>query len=342
MKKVNHGALRRGGRLATSGGGNGRKDKGVGRGSGNGPDDESVGRIGLGGAGKGIGGSGVVGNTRAAADEGVSFAGAGADADVAVAGAVRGKASSRVARGGQQRAKSARAMRENVASKEQLVLRFRTWGGARAGAGRPRGTGRVAHTTRPRVSRHVPMHVTLRVVAGLPNLRGKRAFRVVRQALGLERAGDARVVQYSVLSNHVHLIVEAVDARELGRGMQALGVRLARRLNRLFGRRGRVFADRFHLRPLRTPLEVRRALAYVLNNFRRHADERGPALPLTFLDPCSSAAWFDGWHVDWIHARPDPRAFRDPWPDLPPGVVRARSVLLMRLWRRHGLMRPFI
>jgi len=191
------------------------------------------------------------------------------------------------------------------------------------------------------VSRHVPLHVTLRVVAGLPSLREKRAFRVVRRALGDPRAGGARVVHYSVQSNHVHLIVEAPDKRSLARGMQALAIRLAKRLNRSFERRGSVFADRFHARSLRTPLEVRRALAYVLNNYRKHADRRGPHLPLSFVDACSSALWFDGWDPAWLHAPPDPRAQRDPCPWLASGVVPARSFLLRRGWRRHGLLEPF-
>jgi len=223
----------------------------------------------------------------------------------------------------------------------QASFRFRTWGGARAGAGRPPSSTRVSHAARGSVSPHVPMHVTLRVVVGVPNLRAKRAFRLIRQVLGVERAGDARVTHYSVQSNHLHLIVESASKRELSRGLQALGIRLARRLNALFERSGRVVADRYHARPLRTPLEVRRGLAYVLNNYRKHADRAGPRLPLSFLDGCSSAAWFDGWRSEWIHAPPDPRALRDPFPRLPSGVVPARSVLLTRGWRRHGLLAPF-
>jgi hypothetical protein len=44
--------------------------------------------------------------------------------------------------------------------------------------------------------------------------------------------------------------------------MQGLATWIARRLNQLIGRRGKVFADRFHAHVLRTPLEVARAVAY--------------------------------------------------------------------------------
>jgi hypothetical protein len=197
----------------------------------------------------------------------------------------------------------------------------------------------VAHLPRVRVTRHVPLHVTLRFVRGLPNLRGKAPFRVLRETLAAPRRGDVRVVQYSVQSNHVHFVVEASSTRGLTRGMQALSIRLAKALNRLFERSGRVFEDRFHARALRTPLEVRRALGYVLNNFRRHADAGGPRLPLTFRDPLSSAHWFDGWDPEWVHEPPDKRALLDPLPEAASGVVPA-LFFLRSGWRRHGLLLP--
>lgn len=238
-------------------------------------------------------------------------------------------------------ARSASVLFGHESGMQQTAFRFRSWGGARRGAGRPKTSRRVAHVARPHVTQHVPLHVTLRLVAGLPNLRQKRIFRHVRQLLGLPRAGAVRVAHYSVQSNHLHFVVEAESARQLARGMQALSIRLAKRLNRLFKRSGRVFADRFHLRPLRTPLEVRRALAYVLNNYRRHADTSGPHLPLSFRDSYSSAASFDGWDPEWTHAPPDPRALNDPFAELAMGVVAPRSFLLRRGWRRHGMLRPF-
>ena len=51
--------------------------------------------------------------------------------------------------------------------------------------------------------------------------------------------------------------------RALARGMQGLSIRMARRLNRLWRRSGKVFADRFHVEVLRTPRQVRDARALV-------------------------------------------------------------------------------
>jgi REP element-mobilizing transposase RayT len=76
------------------------------------------------------------------------------------------------------------------------------------------------------------VHVTLRVVAGLPSLRVGALFSQVRTALaeGQERFA-LRLVHFSVQSNHVHLIVEAGGRRSLSRGMQGLSIRVARAVN---------------------------------------------------------------------------------------------------------------
>ena len=114
------------------------------------------------------------------------------------------------------------------------------------------------------------MLVTMKVLAGIANLRNQRRFRRVLE--GLRKAYDrfgTRIVEFSVQHDHVHLVVESRDARALSRAMQGLAVRLARGLNRSLGRRGKVFADRYHHRVLGTPRQVRYALAYVLCNGRR-------------------------------------------------------------------------
>src|SRR5262249_35744640 len=111
------------------------------------------------------------------------------------------------------------------------------------------------------------------------------AFRAARQRLG------TRLVHFFLQSNHLHLIVEAEGRQALSRAIKGLAVRLARPVDSRLGRRGSVFSDRYHSRALRTPLEVRRALLYVLQNHRHHAR----TLHTSGLDPLSSAAHFDGF-----------------------------------------------
>jgi len=174
----------------------------------------------------------------------------------------------------------------------QLALEFRTWGGKRAGAGRkPRGArAGVVHRARGEWTRPMPLHVTLRMAPHVYNLRSRRSFRVIEAAL---RAGgdrfDVRVVQFSVQGNHIHLLVEAPHRRALARAIQGFSIRVAKGLNRMMGRKGRVFDDRYHARVLRTPTEVRHAIHYVLENARKHAAQRGETYAPGYVDPYSSA-----------------------------------------------------
>ena len=147
---------------------------------------------------------------------------------------------------------------------QQLAFVLRTHGGARPGAGRKPAGARagVPHRRRPPLAARHPVHVTLRVTADVGRLRRRGPYNAILGCLrAVGAAGTIRVVHYAVLSNHLHLVVEATDRSALTRGLRGLSIRMARALNRLARRRGRVFADRYHARILRTPLEVRRVLA---------------------------------------------------------------------------------
>jgi REP element-mobilizing transposase RayT len=217
----------------------------------------------------------------------------------------------------------------------------RTHGGRREGAGRkPRRKGTwMAHEARPWHDAHHPVHVTLRVRRGMPRLRrfalaaaiGKGLRRAAQsaEARPAMRRATFRVVHFSIQPDHLHLIVEATSKVALARGMQGVASGLARRVNRALGRRGALFADRYHAHALKGPTEVRNAIAYVLQNFRKHPEpipDLGTA-PIAGLDPCSSARWFEGWAQS-----PGPQ--REP-----PPVAPAQTWLLRVGWRRGRPLR---
>jgi len=136
-----------------------------------------------------------------------------------------------------------------------------------------------------------PVHVTLRAAVGLASLRNAAVFAGLERAFAAASSNGFRLLQFSVQSNHLHLLVEADTPTRLTRGVQGLAVRTAKAINRVLGRRGRVWSDRFHAHVLRTPREVRNALVYILNNARKH-------LPgIRGLDPRSSARFFAGWRT---------------------------------------------
>jgi putative transposase len=174
--------------------------------------------------------------------------------------------------------------------KLQQELPFRQWGGARRGAGRKRESVRpnVPHRKR-RMFRKGALHVTVRIRREVWNLRTHRCFRALRRAFarGCERFGF-RLVHFSVQGNHMHFIVEAPDAVALGRAMKGLEVRMARALNKLMGRQGPVFADRYHAHLLTSPREAANAVRYVLENSSVHAIREGRPMR-SGLDPYCSA-----------------------------------------------------
>jgi hypothetical protein len=129
-----------------------------------------------------------------------------------------------------------------------------------------------------------------------------------------------------VQSNHVHLVVEADDNDALARGMKSFSVRANRLFNAALGRgRGRVWGDRYHRRDLTNARQVRNALVYCINNYKKHFDVvRGAPR----IDGCSSARWFEGWVTKRIAD------------DGPRPTEQATTVLLRSAWRKHGLIHP--
>ncbi len=149
-------------------------------------------------------------------------------------------------------------------------LSFPPRGGRREGAGRPRGN-HVSHAARPRFGRVTPVHVTLRMREHVWNLRSRRSFRRIRRCFEKSRGRfGARLIEFSVQGNHLHLIVEADGSESLSRGIQGLCIRIAKALNRMMECNGPVFADHYHSRLLRSPTELVRAIAYVIGKAARH------------------------------------------------------------------------
>ncbi|HEX6810833.1 MAG TPA: hypothetical protein VF384_04335 [Planctomycetota bacterium] len=215
---------------------------------------------------------------------------------------------------------------------KQRELPFKSWGGPREGSGRKpkNGVAGVSHRERSALAVRFPVHVTLKLRQHLPRLRQKAEYAVLRAAFlkGKDRFGF-RLCHYAILNDHLHLIVEAADRAALRRGLQGLAIRIARALNRLWRRRGKVFADRYHDRILESPREVRNALRYVLANGKKHSAEgREVSVPWP-IDTFTSAPWFDGFR-ERITVRGLDTIERP--------TTDARSWMLTIGWRRHGLL----
>jgi REP element-mobilizing transposase RayT len=218
--------------------------------------------------------------------------------------------------------------------RRQSQFEFRTWGGKRRGAGRKRVAERrqVAHRPRERVNAQHPILVTTRVLPDVARLRTAVMFAAIQAALEgatkwMYEPEPVRIVHASVQANHLHLVVEAASNGALSRAMKGFLVSCAKRLNKIAGRKGRVFADRFHAQAMATPTQVRNGLRYALCNARKH-----DALSARVrLDPYSSAFALPDWMTgDSIELA-----------DVTMQVALPRTWLLREGWRLAGTISPW-
>ena len=134
-----------------------------------------------------------------------------------------------------------------------------------------------------------------------------------------EKAGERHCRRREIDARHpVHVTLRVAknDAVGKDRGCEA--------------RRGRVFSDRYHAEVMDSPRKCRNGMAYVINNWRRHGEDRGHVERRAQVDPYSSGVSFDGW------AGREGRQFVVPegYEALP--VAAPTSWLLRVGWRRAG------
>ena len=169
----------------------------------------------------------------------------------------------------------------------QSEFKFRTWGGKRRRAGaKPKGErAGVKHDPRPVLKSRFPVHVNVKLRERLISLRQDCVQRPLLRVFRAANKPNFRLVHYSIQTNHMHFLVEAEDAKALSRGMQGLMVRMARALNHLMKRSGKVFADRYYAEILTSPRQTKHALHYVLRNHQRHSNY---PYPPDWRDPFAS------------------------------------------------------
>jgi len=177
-------------------------------------------------------------------------------------------------------------------------------------------------------ARH-PSHITLRVCRSVGRLRKWKLYRAAKRAALLSGNTDAfRIIHISIQGNHIHLLVEASHKEALAAGVQRFEILAAKQINKTLDRTGKVFEFRYHRVDITTPRQMRGALAYVLNNWRRHREDlTTPGAENALIDPYSTAWAFDGWRdLDEV---PE-------WDRLP--SAEPRSWLLRVGWRKHPLI----
>jgi putative transposase len=208
------------------------------------------------------------------------------------------------------------------------------------------------HKPRPELDANHAVHVVLRVVPAIGSLRKRLMYRALREAtitvalraeLRAQTDGGFRIIHMSIQRTHVHMLVEAGSKAALSGGMQSFQISAAKHLNHAASvkivkaggarRRGTVFPDRYHQEIIRTPTQARHALAYVLNNWRKHHEDETSLEARTWkVDPFSTGALFAGWQerVGW------PLLWKMPWTYQPLVVYLPSTWLLQKGWLRGG------
>jgi REP element-mobilizing transposase RayT len=119
------------------------------------------------------------------------------------------------------------------------------------------------------------VQVTLKMKPDIKNLRRRDVYRKIEACLRQAATrDDAPICDFSVQGDHVHMLVDAANNKALTSAVRGVSIRVARAINKFWGRKGRVFSDRYHARLLRSPTEVLISRRYILNNYRKHLPER--------------------------------------------------------------------
>ncbi len=212
--------------------------------------------------------------------------------------------------------------------------------GVKLGRPKKKGSG-SPHQARPELNGRNPAHVVLRAHKVVRTLRRRDIYKAIRWAtVVVAKWEDFRIVHLSIQRNHVHLLVEAADKHALARGMKAFQISAAKLINRVLPkvdgkrRRGSVFPDRYHLEVITNRRQARHALAYVLNNWRKHREDQ-VGVPRTWLvDPFSSGCYFNGWKE--LEGRDVFWRLPETYENL--AVWLPKTWLLSTGWKKYGLI----
>ena len=165
------------------------------------------------------------------------------------------------------------------------------------------------------------MHMTVRRRDGLPSFRQQRIGKLLLEILDDKNDDRFHIVEFSIQSNHIHLVVEADDRKTVIRKMQGFMIAFAKRVNRILGRSGKVWADRYFARDVTSSRDMHNVLSYVFGNAKRHrAIPDAPGV----VDVYSTTWRFFGF----------PTRGTEHWPRPKP-----RTAMLQRWWRAHGPVR---
>jgi hypothetical protein len=115
----------------------------------------------------------------------------------------------------------------------------------------------VPHLERPALGRDEAAHVTWKALPDLGDLGRTQMIAAVAEACA---EGDGRfgleILHVGVIDTEIHVVCKAPGRRALAHGLQGLGIRIAKSMNRVLRRKGKAFADRYAVEVLDAPRDI--------------------------------------------------------------------------------------
>lgn len=140
----------------------------------------------------------------------------------------------------------------------------------------------IRHRARLEITRNTSLHLTVKILKEKSRLRTKALLQILKRAIQRGRVQGLRIHHYTLEHDHVHLIVEARNNYELGKGMQAFGVCFAKGINKCKSLKGAAYKHRYHLRKINSARDLKTVMRYVFNNSKKHRNS------LTMVHPFNS------------------------------------------------------
>lgn len=82
----------------------------------------------------------------------------------------------------------------------------------------------------------------------------------------LKKEHDIKIIAYCVMNNHVHILIETKDLKELSKYMQRLNMQYGRYYNKKYDKVGYVFRDRFKAEGIYSEQHLQSCIRYIYNN----------------------------------------------------------------------------
>lgn len=127
----------------------------------------------------------------------------------------------------------------------------------------------IRHVRRLKLKRPSSLHLTIKVREN-KDIQSKRILKALHHAIKRARLKGLKVVHYTLEYNHVHLLVESVDNKILHKGMQAFGITITKAINKIKRTKGAVYKNRYHLRLINSPRQLKNVLHYIFTNGVKH------------------------------------------------------------------------